>query len=93
MLFRSDNSVGITNYTSNNQTIKVFPNPASEFITVEVENDDRIQHDIVIVSILGNTVKKTSCYNDCNTISINDLANGVYILRYDNKVAKFVVSH
>jgi hypothetical protein len=91
--FEYDNSVGITNYTSNNQTIKVFPNPASEFITVEVENDDRIQHDIVIVSILGNTVKKTSCYNDCNTISINDLANGVYILRYDTKVAKFVVSH
>ncbi len=56
--------------------IEVFPNPASEFITIKT---DKTIEEVRIQNILGQQVSLYS-YPDDNTINVNDLEGGIYIL-------------
>jgi hypothetical protein len=54
----------------------IFPNPSSEFITINVTNSDVIEQ-VMITDLTGRIVKTTS-FN--KQIEISDLENGQYIL-------------
>jgi hypothetical protein len=72
----------IAETNGSNAVIKLHPNPASEQITFVWETEDHkpIKADkISILDITGKVVKKIPTYS--NTIVINDLAPGVYLLQ------------
>lgn len=68
------------------ETIKIYPNPASDLINVELKKDDIVE----IYNVNGSQVKHISkVVNDVLQIDIRDLPKGVYILKIkrDNVIA------
>ena len=57
--------------------IALYPNPASNVVRIEGV-DDEMADEVVIYDLAGRAVKK---YQYCNELNINDLQNGIYLLR------------
>lgn len=75
-LFRGDESLGI----EENQVLKwsVYPNPATDFITVSINGFDNESFLFQIYSINGSLVRKEQFLK--NEIDIRDLEDGIYFL-------------
>ncbi len=69
----TDSSVGITEFINNG--IFVYPNPTSNTFIVNIENKEL--KSVVIYNNLGQQVKEVFV----NEVDINDLPNGIYIVR------------
>ena len=65
-------------------TLKVYPNPAKNEITVEGANDD-----ILIFSANGSLVSTTKAA-DKAVINVSSLADGVYVLRSGDSSARII---
>ena len=62
------------------EDIKIYPNPANKIISIYVENELSILwYDII--SIYGNSLGKTYCDKNLNSIDISCLKPGFYLLR------------
>lgn len=59
-------------------TIKIFPNPASDFLTIQTSNNTTITV-IKIIDVLGKIAFETDVVS--NTINIQKLAKGIYIMQ------------
>jgi hypothetical protein len=76
-----------TNDFASNINVKIFPNPATEFIQVS-ELISNINYSIF--NVLGEEVKKGTTSNK-EKIDINNLNNGLYLFRLDNGITvKFI---
>ena len=65
------------------QSISVFPNPSSDFITINIESDIVIDA-VMLIDISGKQVLKASLESstfDGHTISVSHIPNGLYRLR------------
>ena len=67
------------------QSIRVYPNPASNTITIESTSSS-----IDIYDIMGRCVSSATANNGATTIDISRLPNGVYLLRTNNTTTKFL---
>ena len=82
-------------HLSNLQTIKAFPNPATDYLQIDATNIDLNNGSMIIANSVGQ-VLKTMNTNNISNISIADLPSGVYYLKILDKknqaigVAKFV---
>lgn len=75
---------GVNNLSSESQTISLYPNPASSEVFISgVEGTQTVE----IYSISGVLVMKTSVENG-SVININNLRQGIYILKVDGKTVK-----
>jgi hypothetical protein len=92
------NTFGCTTSTdeviSQNQTLKIYPNPFSNHLNIEFENLDNINsYEISIIDVSGRVLfsKNGSVTNGINQIQIlkDDLARGFYFIkvRLDNNVS------
>lgn len=61
--------------------VSFYPNPASDFVTINAPEGSAVQ----IYNSLGATVKSISEVNSSKTVSISDLAVGLYLVRVTNK--------
>ena len=62
------------------QLFKIYPNPASEIITIETDgNSDSYQ--VEIISISGKLLYSQSLSNTNSTIDISDLPSGLYLVK------------
>ncbi len=69
---------------------KVYPNPTKEYVNIEFSQPQTGQ--LFIRDISGKTVKVVQLHiSKQQTISINELAKGVYFMNFKNKVAKLLV--
>ena len=57
--------------------LALYPNPASNVVRIEGV-DDEMADEVVIYDLAGRAVKN---YQYCNELNINDLQNGIYLLR------------
>lgn len=62
---------------------KFYPNPASDFITVNISDDYTFQ----IFDLTGRIILETCSFN--NKINVSEIPNGIYILKTLNKKAQF----
>lgn len=70
----------------NDNSIKIFPNPAKDFINIQTKKNIET---IEIINSSGSTVLVTDGNN--KTLSVNNLSNGLYIIRIkDNSHEKFI---
>ena len=67
--------------------LRVCPNPATNFIDVFV-NQEGGQAEIIDMN--GKAVMSVQLKNEVNRIAINDLPNGIYVLRANGESRKFV---
>ncbi|MBA3682805.1 MAG: T9SS type A sorting domain-containing protein [Bacteroidetes bacterium] len=76
--------VGIKNFNTRRDNIKIYPNPTSEFLNVEFENPNRkVQINFEILNELGQLIRvdEISIKNKSVLINTKDLPNGIYVLR------------
>jgi hypothetical protein len=74
--------VGPTAISENNERltgVNIYPNPASQFISLNVE--DAIIKWYEIVNIYGISLEKTSCKSNPDNIDVSSLRPGVYLLK------------
>ena len=76
-----------TVYQQPESSLRVCPNPATDFIDVYVNQKD-CQAEIVDVN--GKTILSASLENEVNRIEVSDLPQGVYVLRANGATRKFV---
>jgi len=77
----SGNILSTSNFISESE-IKIYPNPASDFVTIFIGNTQE-KYSIILFDQLGKEVKKESLLtpNMEHQIIINKLNNGIYFLR------------
>jgi len=71
--------VGIKSLSSNTNDLKVYPNPSSSDITVELKKDGIYK--IELVDVTGKVVLVKSSEEEKLNLNINFLSNGVYYLK------------
>lgn len=75
--------VGIAEVALSN-SIRVFPNPANSFTTVEF-NDHSLVHNVVLVDMAGRVVRSYTNYKfNALRIDRDELTNGVYFIKATN---------
>ena len=79
---------GIENNKADNENIKVFPNPASEFITIQGES--RSWTTFSMYNIAGQEVLSGRLNQD-KTIDVRTLNKGLYFLKVENAESSVVV--
>lgn len=87
---RINNLVALsTNEVSEKQSVKIYPNPATERINIEV--DDKIQS-ITIFDVKGRLVKniQESGISNGKIIDVSDLSTGMYIVKVKTTTSKFI---
>jgi len=63
---------------------KVYPNPASLFVNIEFDNLPETGTTIEIIDVNGKSLIKKTLESRTNTIEINQLSTGMYILRVNS---------
>jgi hypothetical protein len=71
-------------HLSNAESLKVYPNPAQNYLNIEGANIDSV----TIINIAGQTVNFQKLGN--NRIDVTNLVDGVYFIRTSNKVTRFI---
>ena len=69
-------------------SLRVCPNPATDYIDVFVKQQEDGQAEIIDMN--GKVVKSFQLNNEVNRITINDLPQGMYVLRANGETRKFV---
>ncbi|MEP6594530.1 MAG: M43 family zinc metalloprotease [Ginsengibacter sp.] len=77
------------------RTVIIYPNPAKSFINIEAkENTELIGKTLKIFTVSGTQVKAQSLTSQKNIVAINNLAEGVYIVKIGEgkeiKIMRFV---
>lgn len=66
----------------NEQSIRVYPNPAKEFITVQIDNYNQ-QLELVVYDVIGSQVYREQVdFNVQHRISVDDLESGLYFISF-----------
>jgi hypothetical protein len=90
-------NTGITE-TLANEKIKISPNPANEFIAIDLGNKTKARQ-IEIIDVNGKLIERIAVNSKTETIGVSHLANGVYVyaVRDKNDIVltsgKFTIKH
>lgn len=79
----------VSTITASNIELKVWPNPAREIVTVEVENNPA-EFLVELRNIQGIIVKKIIITQPLFEIEINDLPTGIYLMTVDGVTVRVV---
>lgn len=71
----------------------VYPNPVQNILQIELSTYPTRKTNIILTDITGKILKILPNQNDVKsyTLTVTDLANGVYILKYENQIKKVVI--
>ncbi len=86
-----------TLYPTQNSDFKIFPNPASDFVTIYSEKINE-SATIKIFDVLGNELKSNKTEQKIDvSINVSDLANGIYFITISTKSIsvsqKLIIQH
>lgn len=65
-------------------SFNVYPNPAQNFIKVQLSSDNRSASTIEIINVNGTSVKKERITGTTTSVNLNGLAAGVYYIQVKN---------
>jgi hypothetical protein len=72
--------------SSGSNKLELFPNPASNLVTIKFKNGKFLNGDICIKNVLGSIVISQKAINTVNSsIAISNLPNGVYFLTFTDE--------
>jgi hypothetical protein len=75
--------VGINNINQN--SVSIYPNPATEYVNVFTEGQGNIE----LYSVSGQLIMSLEITSNSQTINVNNLSNGVYILKVTTPSTSF----
>ena len=76
-------------FESSKSSFSVFPNPATDLITIEA-NEDLVGRKFFMYSSSGKSVRKGWIASNSTSLNLNDLATGIYILRIENQAYRII---
>ena len=85
---------GLTNVLKEplkNNVLKIYPNPTSSVINVEVKNYKQDQK-YILSDIAGKVIKRAIISSNKSQIDISKLSSGIYYLNINNKFHKIIKS-
>lgn len=76
--------------TENNlsETIKIYPNPAKDYITISWDNLEINYASVTLMNNLGQIVFEKWINSNNDTVLVNELANGIYYLKIDSNIGQ-----
>jgi uncharacterized repeat protein (TIGR03803 family) len=80
-------NLGVDSNNSSNNTIKIYPNPATDYITIDCGNQISVNGwNVQIINTLGQKVFNSIIHQQQSTISLNTLSGtGIYLVKiYDD---------
>ncbi|MGQ7945480.1 polysaccharide lyase family protein [Flavobacterium sp. WC2509] len=85
-------TLGTNDFQSKERKIKIFPNPTSEFINIEFNDEDSSNITMSILDFTGKTLLKKDFKNNSSTFYSLDIKNkltsGVYIVKINTESGK-----
>ena len=78
---------GIDEPVVNNTTLSVYPNPATESMTLNLNQEETV----IISNMLGQTVSTFKGNAGINTVDVSNLSSGIYFISAGTATQKFVV--
>lgn len=85
------NGVGIQELLKNEQVI-VFPNPASDKITIALKDNSYSEMQIKCLDILGHEVFETTTFNKVIQIDVSHFSKGIYFIQLQAKDSKQIIT-
>ncbi len=67
--------------------LKMYPNPTRDFVTIESNGLNDLEY--VLISLNGQIIKSGKILTDKEQISVSDLTNGIYVMKFISKEMKF----
>ncbi len=89
--YYKDTTVSVWKIKENPIDFSIYPNPASNFIKISIENEaGLLPREVQILDLLGLVVTKLELNDGNNRIDISNLPRGTYFIKVGDKVEKFV---
>ena len=76
---------GISDQNSEKIALMLFPNPASEIVTLNVDDMNNIDFTLSIYNVFGALVKSEILKQNNQQINIGDLSSGIYMVEIKSK--------
>jgi len=76
---------GINSVNSNTSKIAIFPNPANDMVTINMNDLSNEIAEIKIFNVIGTLVKSEILIQNQQQINIGNLSNGIYMLEFKAK--------
>ncbi|KGL61907.1 T9SS type A sorting domain-containing protein [Polaribacter sp. Hel1_85] len=73
-------TLGIEGSYENNHLLKLYPNPVSDIITLDVEQGNSMESEVTIYNINGQLIRSKTLNQNQTQINVADLAKGIYTL-------------
>jgi hypothetical protein len=90
--------VNTANLTVNDiHNLEIYPNPSTGIINIQTNNDILASKTLILVDILGNTVKTFQLEPNISQLNCEDVPNGIYFLQFQNTenstALKLILNH
>lgn len=82
------NNIQNTSLTDNH--IKIYPNPATDFVTIQVQNYDGFEQAFEITNLFGQIILK-GILSEYNKVQVSQLKAGIYFLQIPNSSTKTIL--
>jgi hypothetical protein len=80
-------SVAVENFTNNNN-LTIYPNPATNQITIKVNETSDNFGKIYIYNMFGSLIQTEEINQNLQQINTSNLSNGIYLITYENNGLK-----
>ena len=77
---RQNNLTGLNNEGSHGKQISLWPNPASDIVTLNIKNGTNTASTLNIYNNIGQLLRSESLTDNSRQINVADLKNGIYLL-------------
>lgn len=84
------NSVQIEEIDNSKNSFNVYPNPASNDVTIEFEKIE--QQSIYIFNIIGNMIYSETINDKNIKINVSNWSKGIYLVKTKDKVEKLIIN-
>jgi len=83
----SSDSLVISNTNYSSKELNIYPNPTSRYLSI----NNTISGDLLILNSLGEVVLQHNKSIEKETLDLNELSAGIYLVKLKNYTAKFIV--
>ena len=82
---------GIKQNTDFTSSFQFFPNPVIDLLYLNIENASETLYTLSVLDALGRELWRHSTHSSSVTIDVHDFTGGLYFLRVNNEVRRFVI--
>ena len=83
-----NNPTGFNNIES--QNFKIYPNPARDFVNIEIQDNENKNTLVEIVNVNGQVIYSETINNNTKTINLSDYSSGIYHVRINTSVKRII---